>query len=98
MSENIETVESVEAAAKRHRRQLTGEVVSKVENSKTAVVRVTRTFLHPQVRKYVRRSKKYMAHDEHNAVQVGDIIIIEECRPISKRKRWRLRSVVRKKI
>ena len=51
MSENIETVESVEAAAKRHRRQLTGEVVSKVENSKTAVVRVTRTFLHPQVRK-----------------------------------------------
>ncbi len=81
----------------RHRRQLTGVVVSS-KGDKTAVVNVTRTFLHPQVRKYVRRSKKYMAHDEHNTCGEGDHVIIEECRPMSKRKRWRLRSVVRKHI
>ncbi|MBP48062.1 MAG: 30S ribosomal protein S17 [Myxococcales bacterium] len=98
MSENIENTETVAKATQRHRRQLTGEVVSKVPKSKTAVVKVTRTYLHPQYRKYVRRSKKYMTHDENDTTEVGDIIVIEECRPVSKRKRWRLRSIVRKNI
>jgi small subunit ribosomal protein S17 len=79
----------------RHRRQVEGIVVS-TASSKTAIVKVTRTFLHPQYRKYVRRSKKYMAHDEHEIAGVGDAVVIEECRPLSARKRWRLRSVTRK--
>ncbi len=79
----------------RHRRTLTGVVVS-TAGTKTAVVKVERTFLHPQYRKYVRQSKKYMAHDEHQACGLGDVVIIEECRPMSARKRWRLRSVTRK--
>lgn len=79
----------------RHRRTLTGVVVS-TSGTKTAVVKVERTFLHPQYRKYVRQSKKYMAHDEHQACSLGDVVIIEECRPMSARKRWRLRSVTRK--
>jgi small subunit ribosomal protein S17 len=84
-----------QGALGRHRRQLEGIVVS-TSAAKTAVVKVTRTFLHPQVRKYVRRSKKYMAHDEHSEAAVGDQVIIEECRPLSARKRWRLRSITRK--
>jgi small subunit ribosomal protein S17 len=79
----------------RHRRSLEGIVVS-TASSKTIVVKVTRTFLHPQYRKYVRHSKKYMAHDEHEVAGIGDAVVIEECRPMSARKRWRLRSVARK--
>ncbi len=82
-------------AASRHRRTLEGIVVS-TSGDKTAVIKVTRTFLHPQYRKYVRRSKKYMAHDENNAAGLGDQVVIEECRPMSARKRWRLRSITRK--
>lgn len=84
-----------EGEAGRHRRQLTGTVVS-TANTKTIVVKVQRTFLHPAVRKYVRRSKKYMAHDEQETATVGDVVVIEECRPLSARKRWRLRSVTLK--
>ena len=91
------TAEEVGGAASRHRRQLMGQVVS-TKGEKTAVVSVTRTFLHPQYRKYVRRSKKYMTHDEHNTCGEGDQVLIEECRPMSKHKRWRLRSVLRKNI
>ena len=81
-------------SANRHRRQMVGTVVS-TKGEKTAVVSVTRTFLHPQARKYVRRSKKYMAHDEHGICAEGDEVLIEQCRPLSKHKRWRLRKVVR---
>ncbi len=90
-------VEETGAAVSRHRRQLMGKVVS-VKGNKTAVVSVTRTFLHPAYRKYVRRSKKYMTHDEHNHCGEGDQVLIEECRPMSKHKRWRLRTVLRKNI
>jgi len=85
----------LETTSRRLRRQLTGIVVS-TRGDKTAVVKVTRTFLEPSVRKYVRRSKKYMAHDEGNVCERGDHVTIEECRPISKHKRWRLCSVDRK--
>jgi small subunit ribosomal protein S17 len=71
-----------------------GKVVS-VKTEKTAVVSVTRTFMHPKARKYVRRSKRYMAHDEHGICNEGDEVLIEQCRPLSKHKRWRLRKVVR---
>ncbi len=69
------------------KRVLQGEVVSN-RQAKTVVVRVDRRFTHPVLKKTVRRSKKYYAHDETNACAVGDIVKIEEHAPISKLKRW----------
>ena len=69
------------------KRVLQGTVVSDV-NNKTVVVRVDRAYTHPMLKKTVRRSKKYQAHDENNAAKVGDTVWIEESRPISKNKRW----------
>ncbi|HET6377738.1 MAG TPA: 30S ribosomal protein S17 [Methylocella sp.] len=69
------------------RRILQGVVVSDKQN-KTVVVKVERRFTHPLLKKTVRRSKNYHAHDEHNACKIGDTVSIEETRPISKLKRW----------
>ena len=71
------------------KRVLQGTVVSDV-NDKTVVVRVDRAFTHPVMKKTVRRSKKYHAHDEANSAKVGDVVRIEESAPISKNKRWTL--------
>jgi len=71
------------------KRVLQGTVVSDT-NDKTVVVRVERRFNHPLLKKVVRRSKKYHAHDEANAAKVGDVVWIEECAPVSKNKRWAL--------
>ena len=71
------------------KRVLQGTVVSDV-NEKTVVVRVDRAFTHPVLKKTVRWSKKYHAHDEGNTAKVGDVVWIEECPPISKNKRWTL--------
>ena len=69
------------------RRVMQGVVVSdKME--KTVVVNVERRFKHPLYKKYIKRSKKYVAHDETNACKEGDVVSIRECRPMSKRKRW----------
>ena len=69
------------------KRVLQGTVVSDT-NDKTVVVRVDRAFTHPVMKKTVRRSKKYHAHDEANSWHVGDTVWIEEHRPISKLKNW----------
>ncbi|MBD8890244.1 MULTISPECIES: 30S ribosomal protein S17 [Roseibium] len=69
------------------KRVLQGVVVSNA-NDKTVTVKVERRFTHPLLKKTVRRSKKYRAHDEANKYQVGDTVQIEECAPISKNKRW----------
>lgn len=69
------------------RRVLQGVVVSD-KADKTVVVRVERRVMHPLYKKYIRQSKKYMAHDEGNSLKVGDICRIRECRPLSARKRW----------
>ena len=69
------------------KRTLQGVVVSD-KQAKTVVVRVERRFTHPVMKKTVRRSKKYHAHDETNEYSVGDIVWIEESKPISKLKRW----------
>jgi small subunit ribosomal protein S17 len=69
------------------KRVLEGVVVSDKQN-KTVTVLVERRFTHPLLKKTVRRSKKYHAHDEDNACKVGDLVKIEEHRPISKSKRW----------
>ena len=72
-----------------NRRSKRGTVVSNKMN-KTVVVRVDRTLPHPKYGKIVKLSKKYYAHDETNALQVGDKVEIAEARPISKLKRWRV--------
>jgi small subunit ribosomal protein S17 len=69
------------------KRMLQGVVVSDKQD-KTVVVRVERRFTHPAMKKTVRRSQKYHAHDEANTYSVGDIVWIEEHRPISRTKRW----------
>ncbi|MEP3277178.1 MAG: 30S ribosomal protein S17 [Stappiaceae bacterium] len=69
------------------KRILQGIVVSD-KNDKTVVVKVERRFTHPLLKKTVRRSKKYHAHDESNARKVGDAVQIQECAPISKNKCW----------
>jgi small subunit ribosomal protein S17 len=71
------------------KRILQGVVVSD-KNDKTIVVRVERRFTHPMMKKTVRRTKKYHAHDEANAAKTGDIVRIEECRPLSRNKTWSL--------
>ena len=69
------------------KRILQGVVVSD-KMDKTVVVEVERRVMHPVYKKFIKRSKKYSAHDESNAHKVGDTVRIEECRPISKSKRW----------
>ncbi|MEM8877510.1 MAG: 30S ribosomal protein S17 [Pseudomonadota bacterium] len=69
------------------KRTLQGTVVSDT-NDKTIVVQVERRFTHPLLKKTVRRTKKYHAHDAENQFKVGDQVRIEECAPISRQKRW----------
>lgn len=77
------------------KRALTGEVIS-CDMEKTIVVKVNRTFKHPLLGKTVTRSKKFKAHDEKRAANVGDFVEIVECRPISKTKHMALNCIVRK--
>ena len=69
------------------RRILQGVVVSD-KGEKTVVVLVERRVMHPIYKKFIKRSKKYAAHDETDTVKTGDSVRIRECRPISKRKHW----------
>ena len=69
------------------RRVLQGTVVSD-KNNKTVIVSVERRIMHPVYKKFIRRSKRFAAHDEANACKVGDVVYIRECSPISKSKRW----------
>ena len=71
------------------RRIMQGVVVSD-KADKTIVVKVERRVMHPLYKKFIRRSKRYLAHDESNAAKVGDLVRIRECRPISKRKCWEI--------
>ena len=69
------------------KRILSGVVTSN-QNEQTVTVSVERRFKHPLLQKTIRKSKKYRAHDEKNAFNVGDIVRIQECAPKSKTKRW----------
>lgn len=71
------------------KRILQGVVVSDKGN-KTIIVRVERRMMHPVYKKFIRRSKKFAAHDETNASKIGDVVRIRECAPISKTKKWEL--------
>ena len=75
------------------KRILEGAVVSD-KGDKTVIVRVERTFQHPVLKKPVRRSKRYHAHDEGNAFRTGDKVRIQECAPKSKLKTWEVLSKV----
>lgn len=75
------------------RRTVTGKVVSN-KADKSITVLIERRVKHPVYGKFLRRSTKLMAHDENNQCREGDIVTIEECRPLSKRKAWMLVSVV----
>ena len=74
---------------------VTGEVVSN-KMDKTISVLVSRKVKHPLYEKYIRRSTKFMAHDEKNECNEGDVVIIESSKPISKNKFWKLQKVVTK--
>lgn len=83
----------VQETVKLRKRILTGKVVSD-KPEKTIVVKVERQVAHPLYKKYFKRSKKYMAHDENNEAHEGDTVRIIEERPLSARKRWRLLEIV----
>lgn len=74
-------------------RTVVGEVVSN-KMDKTIAVLIERRVEHPLYRKYVRKSTRLLAHDENNECNEGDTVAIEECRPISKTKSWKLQKVI----
>ena len=76
-----------------HKREIQGNVV-KISGDKTVSLLVERRVMHPRYHKVVQRFKKYLVHDERNEVKVGDEIIAIECRPLSKTKSFRLKTVV----
>ncbi len=77
------------------RKEVVGEVVSS-RMHKTIVVKVTRKKAHPFYGRVIARNKKFYAHDETNQAHVGDVVRLEETRPLSKLKRWKLKDIVRK--
>lgn len=86
-----------EAIEKRNGRTLVGTVVSD-KNDKTIVVRVETLVKHPLLKKYIRRRKKFTAHDPNNECRMGDKVKIIEFRPLSRNKRWHLVSVLEKAV
>ena len=76
-----------------HKREIQGVVVKR-SGDKTASILVTRSVLHPKYHKTVKRFKKYLVHDEKNELNVGDSVIAIECRPLSKTKSFRLKTIL----
>lgn len=91
-NEGQEVLEA-DTSKKSNKRILQGVVVSN-KPDKSIVIKVVRQVAHPLYKKYYRKSKKFMAHDEKNECNVGDVVRIRECRPISKRKTWELVEIV----
>ncbi|WP_297576094.1 30S ribosomal protein S17 [uncultured Campylobacter sp.] len=79
------------------KRVIQGVVLQKA-GDKTATVLVERRIMHPKYRKFVKRFKKYLVHDENNSANIGDTILAIECRPLSKRKNFRLKSVLKRGV
>ena len=89
--------EATQNTTKQVKRTLTGTVVSD-KMDKTVTVLVERTVTHPTIGKVIRRSKKYHAHVESNDFHTGDVVVIEECRPISKTKSWKVSRLVSRAV
>ena len=84
--------EEKKTAAKRTRRA----VVLKNKMDKTAVVEVTRRVRHPKYKKFMKQRIRYSAHDVDNSCNVGDLVLIEETRPLSKTKRWAVKEIIQR--
>src|ERR1043165_5308159 len=96
MAEETNNLATTTATATRgNRKERVGEVISN-KMTKTIVVRVQRRFPHPKFKKVVTGYKKFYAHDEKAEAKVGDRVRIEETRPLSKTKRWRLTEIVQR--
>jgi small subunit ribosomal protein S17 len=87
------TMESTEKTARNLRKERVG-IVTSDKMTKSIVVIVERRVMHPKYGKFVKRSSTFMAHDEKKEAHVGDTVRIQETRPISKNKRWRLVQIV----
>jgi len=83
---------STETETRGHRKTRVGIVVSN-KMDKTVVVQIDTLVKHSAYHKYVRSRVKYKAHDERNECKIGDTVLIEECRPLSKEKRWRVKEI-----
>ncbi len=86
MTDNIET--------ERGRRQVLAGTVVSDKMDKTVTIKVERTVMHPLYKRFMKKSQKYVAHDETNDCNIGDRVVITACRPLSKRKRWRVTEIV----
>lgn len=89
------TTQEMNAEQDKSQRVVTGTVVSNKMN-KTIIVQIERKVKHPSYGKYVRRFSKMVAHDEENACQIGDIVTIQQTRPLSKTKRWKLIEILKR--
>lgn len=78
----------------RGKRRVLQGIVTSDKMDKTRTVQVVRQVRHPLYKKFLKQSKKYLAHDQHNDSHVGDTVVLMETRPLSKRKRWRVVEVV----
>src|SRR5687768_1908752 len=97
MSKQQKPAEAAAADAKKAAKTLTGKVVSN-KMQKTITVAVERYVPHPQYGKYQRRTTQFLAHDENNESREGDTVAIEECRPLSRHKSWRLVKIVQRAV
>lgn len=79
---------------RKQRKVRTGMVISN-KMDKTVVVEVSRTVVHPVYKKFVRRRKRFMAHDEDNRCRIGDEVMIVETKPLSRHKNWRVRKIIK---
>jgi small subunit ribosomal protein S17 len=95
MAETTGQSEKAQSEIQSHRKVLIGTVVSN-KMQKTIVVEVTRKKAHPMYKRVISIRKKFYAHDEKNETHPGDVVRIEESRPLSKLKRWTLKEIVRK--
>jgi small subunit ribosomal protein S17 len=80
-----------------HRKERQGKVIG-AKMAKTIIVRVERRFPHPQYKKVITAYSKFYAHDEKSEAKVGDLVLIQETRPLSKLKRWRLTQIVERAV
>jgi len=80
-----------------HKRVIQGTVIKK-SGDKTVSILVERKVMHPKYHKFVKKSKKYLIHDERNELSTGDLVIAIECRPLSKSKSFRLKAILEKGV
>ena len=87
--------QTVNVEPKKQQRTVEGRVISDKMN-KTIIVQIDRKVKHPLYGKYVRRFSKMYAHDEDNSCRIGDLVLIEQSRPLSKTKRWKLVEILKR--